>query len=63
MFWAVILCFTQFGGGSHCLNFVEFRDTAPLRGSEEKLLQMCPQSQSHSAVWQNTNPVLSATSK
>ena len=63
MFQAVILCSTQFGRGSHCLNFVKFRDIAPLRDSAEKLLQMCPQSQSHSAVWQNTNPVLSVTSK
>ena len=24
------LCFPQFGGSSHCLNFYKFRDTAPL---------------------------------
>ena len=31
MFWAVILCFTEFGGGSYRSNFEKFRDAAPLR--------------------------------
>ena len=31
MFWAVISMFTQFGGGSHRLDFDKFCDTAPLR--------------------------------
>ena len=27
----IFLIVTQFGGGSHCLNFDKFRDTAPFR--------------------------------
>ena len=27
----LFLCFTQFGSSTHCLNFVKFHDTAPLR--------------------------------
>ena len=29
----MFLIVTQFGGGSHCLNFDKFRDTAPFRGT------------------------------
>lgn len=30
MYWTII-CFTQFPGSSHCLNFNEFRDTVPFK--------------------------------
>ena len=55
-FERLFLCFSQSGVGFHCLNFVKFRDTVPLRGSAEKLLQMCPHSQSHKTPIQSQVP-------
>ena len=31
------LCFSEFGGSSHCLNFHKFRDTASLRSNETQI--------------------------
>ena len=35
-FEQLFLCFTQFGSSTHCLNFVKFHDTAPLRRCRAK---------------------------